>query len=63
MAGFDFADLWPRRRTFRVAGAEIAVAPLTAIVESKRRAGRKKDLLFLTTHDDLLREALGEEGG
>jgi hypothetical protein len=61
MAGFEFATLWPARRRFSVGDTEVPVAPLRAIVESKRRAGRKKDHLFLVAHDELLKEVLGEE--
>ena len=60
MAGFEFVTLWPARRRFSVGDTEVPVAPLRAIVESKRRAGRKKDLLFLVTHDEVLKEVLGE---
>jgi hypothetical protein len=63
MAGFDFATAWKARRIFRVEGVEIPVARLAHIVESKRRAGRDKDRLFLATHaeaiQDLLRSDLG----
>lgn len=61
MAGFEFATLWPARRRFAVGDTEVLVAPLRSIVESKRAAGRKKDLLFLVTHDEVLKEILGDE--
>ena len=55
MSGFEFESVWPARRTFDVEGIAIPVARLSNIVESKTRAGREKDRLFLVTH----REALG----
>ena len=60
MSGFTFDEVWPRRRTFQSEGLPIEVAPLDAIVESKRVAGRPKDLLFFVTHEDLLRELLSD---
>lgn len=56
MAGFDFATVWRSRRTFRVEGVEIPLARLAHIVESKRRAGREKDRLFLATHAEAIRD-------
>ena len=55
MSGFDFEAIWPARRVFEVDEIAIPVARLSHIVESKARAGREKDRLFLATH----REALG----
>lgn len=55
MTGFEFETIWPARRTFEVEQIAIPVARLSHIVESKARAGREKDRLFLATH----REALG----
>ena len=49
------------RADFIVDGVDIPVARLAHIVESKARAGRKKDLLFLETHREALRQMLGEE--
>lgn len=59
MAGFSFEEVWSARRSFNIEGLEIPVASLEQIVESKRRAGRKKDLLFFATHGDVLREHFG----
>jgi hypothetical protein len=58
MAGFDFEEVWRARSTFLVEGVEIPVATLEHIVESKRTAGRDKDLLFLRQHRDVLEEIL-----
>jgi hypothetical protein len=59
MAGFEFDDVWSRRRTFKVQGVEVPVAALSDIVASKAAAGRPKDQLFLATHEDALRQLLG----
>ncbi len=56
MAGFEFDDVWPRRRLFKVDGVDIPVASLKDIVASKAAAGRPKDRLFLATHEEALRE-------
>ena len=61
MAGTRFEEVWERKRIFVVDGIDVPVAPLGAIVESKRRAGRKKDLLFLVSHEEILEELLGGE--
>ena len=61
MAGFDFSTVWEARRIFKVEGAELPVARLRQIVESKARAGRAKDRLFLATHAEALRQLLGDE--
>lgn len=59
MADFDFETVYEARRTFDVDGVPIPVARLSHIVESKRRVGRDKDLLFLATHEQALRDLLG----
>ncbi len=59
MAGFTFEEAWEARRSFEIEGVAVPVASLEQIVESKRRAGRKKDLLFFATHGDLLRQQFG----
>ncbi len=59
MAGFNFEEVWPRRRTFVVDGVPIPVALLTDIVQSKANVGRPKDRLFLATHEDAIRQLLG----
>ena len=56
MAGFDFETVWKERRTFLIEGVEVPVARLLHIVESKAAAGRPKDLLFLETHRQMLRD-------
>jgi hypothetical protein len=56
MAGVDFETVWAQRRVFRVGAVEIPVARLAHIVESKRRAGRDKDRLFLATHAEAIRD-------
>jgi len=56
MAGFDFETVWAERRIFRVGEVELPVARLSHIVESKRRAGRDKDRLFLVTHAEAIRD-------
>jgi hypothetical protein len=61
MAGFEFDEVWSNRQRFQVEGAEIPVARLRQIVESKEAAGRPKDLLFLATHEQTLREMLHRE--
>lgn len=61
MAGFEFEDVWSRRRTFVIDGVEIPVATLTDIVTSKANAGREKDRLFLATHEHALGELLQRE--
>lgn len=61
MADLDFETVYEARRTFDVEGVPIPVARLSHIVESKRRVGRDKDLLFLATHEQALRDLLGED--
>ena len=56
MTGFDFESVWKERRTFLTDGVEVPVARLLHIVESKALAGRPKDLLFLETHKEMLRD-------
>jgi hypothetical protein len=63
MAGFEFDDVWSRRRTFKVQGVAVPVASLSDIVASKAAAGRPKDQLFLATHEDALRQLLGGRFG
>lgn len=59
MAGFEFEDVWRKRRAFKVQGVNVPVASLSDIVASKAAAGRPKDQLFLATHEDALRQLLG----
>jgi hypothetical protein len=63
MAGFEFDDVWAKRRTFKVQGVDVPVAALSDIVASKAAAGRPKDQLFLATHEDALRQLLGGRFG
>jgi hypothetical protein len=63
MAGFEFEDVWAKRRTFKVQGVDVPVAALSDIVASKAAAGRPKDQLFLATHEDALRQLLGPRFG
>ena len=58
MAGFEFEEVWGERTFFAVGGVRIPVARLEHIVESKRTAGRDKDLLFLKEHRDVLERIL-----
>ncbi len=61
MSGFDFETVWPARRMFEVEGVTIPVARLAHIVESKARAGREKDRLFLATHREELEQILSDD--
>jgi len=61
MAGFDFETVWRERRLFEAGGVQIPVARLAHIVQSKAAAGRPKDRLFLATHEEALRQLLGDE--
>ena len=61
MSGFEFEEIWPARRIFEVEGVAILVARLSHIVESKARAGREKDRLFLATHREALRHLLSDD--
>src|SRR5438093_7665870 len=61
MGDFDFETVWRDHAVFEVEGVEIPVASLAHIVESKRRANREKDRLFLATHAEALRQLLGDD--
>ena len=61
MSGFEFEEVWPARRMFAVEGVAIPVARLSHIVESKARAGREKDRLFLATHREALQHLLTDD--
>jgi hypothetical protein len=54
MAGLEFEEVWRQRRLFRVDRVGIPVASLAHIVESKAKAGRPKDRLFLASHQEAL---------
>jgi hypothetical protein len=58
MPGFDFETVFANHRVFRAEGVDIPVARLEHIIESKRRADRPKDRLFLATHEEALRQFL-----
>lgn len=61
MGEFDFESVWAARRVFVVDAADVPVARLRHIIESKAQAGRDKDRLFLATHAEALRDLLKEE--
>ena len=61
MAGFEFDAVWNERRSFRVGDVDIPVARLSQIVESKAKANRPKDRLFLATWEEALRDLLEDE--
>lgn len=61
MAGFEFQDVWNERKFFRVHDVDIPVARLSHIVESKAKADRPKDRLFLATWEEALRDLLKDE--
>ena len=64
MSGFDFETVWAERRTFEVDRVEIPVARISHIVESKARAGRAKDRLFIATHREALDQLVsGDDSG
>lgn len=54
MAAFEFEQVWAERRTFEDGGAEVHVARLRHIVDSKAAAARSKDRDFLDTHAEAL---------
>jgi predicted nucleotidyltransferase len=58
MAGFEFEDVFGRRRMFDVTGVPIGVALLRDIVASKAAAGREKDRLFLAAHAEALKSII-----
>ncbi len=61
MTGFTFEEVHSVCRTFQVGSVGIPVAKLSHIVESKAKAGRVKDRLFLATHADALRRLLADD--
>ena len=58
MKGYEFDQVWNERRTFVMEGTEVPTARLLHIVTSKQATGRLKDQLFLTTHEDALKQLL-----
>lgn len=63
MAGFDFTTVAKEHRVFRVEGVEIPVARLAHVVESKSRANRPKDRLFLEIYRERLQGLLDDDEG
>jgi predicted nucleotidyltransferase len=61
MAGFEFAGVFSRRRTFELDGVPIGVALLRDIVASKAAAGREKDRLFLAAHAEALKALIEQD--
>lgn len=61
MAAHDFESVWNDRRTFLDGGADVHVARLRHIVESKSAADRPKDRLFLTTHMENLSQLMHDD--
>ena len=61
MSDFDFGTVWASRRLFEVEGVEVPVARLSHIVESKAKAGREKDRLFLATYREALENLLSDD--
>jgi hypothetical protein len=56
--GLDFDDLQPQLREFEFKGQLLPVAPLAAILRSKKLANRIKDRLFLEQFREVIEEAL-----
>lgn len=56
--GLEFDELWPRAREFPMRGVVLPVAPLEAILRSKKLANRVKDRLFLEQFREVIAEAL-----
>lgn len=56
MKGFTFAELASDAVRFRVHGVECRVGALEKLIESKRQAGRPKDLAFLARYEAAARE-------
>ena len=61
MEGFEFEEVWAERRIYLLEGVEVPAARLSHVVRSKAAAGRPKDLLFLATHEEALRDLLKRE--
>jgi hypothetical protein len=56
MAGSGFDELWDVQRRFIVQGVVLRVAPLEALIRSKRLANRPKDQAFLAVHGAALED-------
>jgi len=61
MEGFEFEEVWAERRIYLLEGVEVPAARLSHVVRSNAAAGRPKDLLFLATHEEALRDLLKRE--
>jgi hypothetical protein len=59
--GLEFDDLYARRLEFRFLGQLLPLAPLEAILRSKKLANRIKDRLFLEQFREVIEEALERE--
>lgn len=55
IAGFDHAALWRRRRLVKIKGVTVRIAPIDALLTSKRLANRPKDRAFLEMYFDEIR--------
>ena len=55
MAGFAFEQIRPACRHFQIDGIDVVVASLVHIVQSKAAVGRLKDIAYLATLDEELR--------
>lgn len=62
MGAFDFEDVWLRRTEGFPDGVGVDLARFADIVESKRHAGRDKDLRFFQENGDLVARILAAEG-
>jgi hypothetical protein len=56
--GLEFDELYAQRREFVFLGQPLPVAPLEAILRSKKLANRLKDRLFLEQFREVVEEAL-----
>lgn len=56
--GLEFNELYSQRREFVFLGQPLPVAPLEAILQSKKLANRLKDRLFLEQFREVVEEAL-----
>jgi hypothetical protein len=56
MGSFEFEQIWPSRKRFSIEGVDVVVASLLHIVQSKAAAGRLKDIAYLATLDEELRQ-------
>lgn len=59
--GMEFGELYPRKREYLFLGQPLPVAPLDAILRSKKLANRLKDRLFLEQFREVIEEAFERE--